>query len=104
MLVQQIQPNEESAKLYTFNTPFGQYMFKRLPFDFSSSQDIFQRVMSEMFEDIEGVEVVVDDIIVHGENKQQHDASVRKSLLLKFEAEYVRQSVNERLQPDPKKV
>ena len=32
-------------------------MFKRLPFRLSSSPDIFQKVMAEMFEDIEGVEV-----------------------------------------------
>jgi len=55
-------------------------MFKRLPFGLSSSQDIFQRVMSEMFEDIEGVEVVVDDILVWGENEQQHDARLSQVL------------------------
>jgi len=38
----QIKLDEQSAKLCTFNTPFGRYMFKRLPFGLSSSQDIFQ--------------------------------------------------------------
>ena len=33
-----------------------------------------------MFEDIQGVEVVVDDILVWGENKQQHDARLRQVL------------------------
>ena len=47
-------------------------MFKRLPFGLSSAQDVFLRVMSQMFEDIEGVEVVVDDILIWGENEQQH--------------------------------
>ena len=55
-------------------------MFKRLPFGLSSSQDIFQRVMSQMFEDIEGVEVVVDDILVWGENEQQHDSRLKQVL------------------------
>ena len=36
--------------------------------------------MSEMFEDIEGVEVVVDEILVWGENKQQHDDRLLKIL------------------------
>ena len=62
----QISLDQESAKLCTFNSPFGRYMFKRLPFGLSSAQDIFQRVMAEMFEDINGVEVVVDDILVWG--------------------------------------
>ena len=48
-------------------------MFKRLPFGLSSAQDVFQRVMSQMFEDIEGIEVVVDDLLIWGENEQQHD-------------------------------
>ena len=43
-------------------------MFKRLSFGLSSSQDIFQRLMSEMFEDMEGIEVVVDDLLIRGES------------------------------------
>ena len=74
----QIELDPESAKLCTFNTPFGRYMFKRLPFGLTCSQDIFQRVMSEMMEDIEGVEVVVDDILIWGENDDQHDSRLAK--------------------------
>ena len=54
-------------------------MFKRLPFGLSSSQDIFQKHMSEMFEDIEGVEVVIDDLI-WGENTKQHDIHLMQVL------------------------
>ena len=64
----QVKLDHESAKLCTFNTPFGRYMFKRLPFGISSAQDVFQAVMTEMFEDIDGVEVVVDDVIVWGDH------------------------------------
>ena len=60
----QISLDQESAKLRTFNSPFGRYMFKRLPFGLSSTQDIFQKVMTDMLEDIDGVEMVVDDILV----------------------------------------
>ena len=35
---------------------------------------MFQKVMSEMFESIEGVEVVVNDILVWGESEEEHDA------------------------------
>lgn len=69
----QVQLDHESTKLCAFNTPFGRYMFKRLPFGLSSSQDIFQKIMSEMFEDIPGVEVVVDDLLIWGENREEHD-------------------------------
>ena len=40
----------------------------------SSVLDVFQKVMAQIFEDIEGVEVVVDDILVWGETEEQHDA------------------------------
>ena len=36
----QIKLDNSSAKLCTFNTPFGRYMFKRLPFGISSAQDV----------------------------------------------------------------
>ena len=70
----------ESARLCTSNTPFGRYKFKRLPFGLSSAPDVFQKVMSEMFEDIEGVEVVVDDILVWGTTEEQHDARLMQVL------------------------
>ena len=55
-------------------------MFKRLPFGLSSAQDIFQKVMTEMFEDIDGIEVVVDDILVWGTNEAEHDSRLIKVL------------------------
>ena len=76
----QIKLDRESAKLCTFNTPFGRYMFKRLPFGISSAQDVFQAVMSEMFEDIDGVEVVVDDLLIWGTTEAQHDARLERVL------------------------
>ena len=69
-------PDSASAKLCTFNTPYGRYIFKRLPFGLSS----FQRTMSEMFEDIEGVEVVIDDLLIWDENEEQHNARLIKVL------------------------
>ena len=52
-------------------------MFKRLPFGISSVQDVFQSVISEMFED--GVEVIVDDILIWGEN-EKHDTRLKQVL------------------------
>ena len=46
----------------------------------SSSQDIFQKIMSEMFEDIPGVEVVVDDLLIWGENREEHDERLTQVL------------------------
>ena len=38
--------------------------FERLPFDLVSGPEIFQRVMNEMFEDIERCKLIVDDLLV----------------------------------------
>lgn len=34
--------------------------------------------MSQTFEDLEGVEVIVDDILIWGGNEQQHDKRLEK--------------------------
>ena len=117
----QVQLDHESSKLCTFNTPFGRYRFKRLPFGISSAQDVFQSTMSEMFEDIEGVEVVVDDLLIWGETETEHDERLRKVLertrqcnlklnkeksqIKLSEIHYIGHILNkEGLKPDPEKV
>ncbi len=55
-------------------------MFKRLPFGISSAQDVFQAAMSDIFEDTEGVEVVVDDILVWGTTIEEHDTRLEQVL------------------------
>jgi len=42
----------------------------------SSSQDSFQKLCVKVFEDIEGVTVIVDDLLNWGENAKQHDSQV----------------------------
>ena len=76
----QISLDQESDKQCTFNSPFGCYMFKRLPFGLSYAQDIFQKVMTDMFEDIDSIRVVVDDILVWGTNEAEHDSRLIKVL------------------------
>ena len=76
----QISLDQESAKLCTFNSPFGRYMFKLLPLGLSSAQDIFQKVMTDMFEDIDSVKVVVDDILVWETNEAENDLRLIKIL------------------------
>ena len=69
----QIRLDRSSSKLCTFNTPFGRYMFKRLPFGIKSAPEVFQVTMSRIVDDIEGTAVVVDDLLVWGENEDEHN-------------------------------
>lgn len=75
-----VKLDEDSSYLTTFNTPFGRYRFLRLPFGIASSQDIFQKKVNETFEDLQGVAAIVDDILVFGRTRQEHDERLRNVL------------------------
>ena len=76
----QVKLAKDSSKLATFNTPFGRYSYTRLPFGIASAPEVFQNVMVHLFQDIEGVEVIVDDLVVWGEDAEQHDVRLRQVL------------------------
>ena len=73
----QIVLDEPSSKLLTFNTPFGRYKFNRQAFGISSSLEVFQRAMSQLVEDLYGVECIVVDILVWEGTIEQHDKRLR---------------------------
>ena len=58
--------DEKSSFLTTFQTPFGRFRWKRMPFGISSAPEVFQRRMHELIEGLQGVEVVADDFVVVG--------------------------------------
>ena len=66
----QIKLAEESTWLATFKTPFGRYKFERLSFGIVSAPEVFQRNLAPTFEDIEGCEVIVDDLLVWGKDEK----------------------------------
>ena len=69
----QISLHKDSALLTTFITPFGRFCFNRLPFGITSAPEYFQKRMSEILSGLEGVICMMDDILVHGHNQQEHD-------------------------------
>lgn len=73
----QIVLDEESSRLCTFNTPFGRHCFLRLPFGISSAPEVFHRTVQQLFDGIEGVGVFIDDVVVWGKTKEEHDARLR---------------------------
>ena len=75
-----IKLEKESSFLTTFNMPYGRYRFLRLPFGIKSSQDEFQYNIDQCFEGLNGVETIVDDILVHGRTRSEHDENLRKVL------------------------
>ena len=69
----QIELDPESAKLTTFITPFGRFCFNRLPFGITSAPEHFQRRMTEILLDLEGVICLVDDILITGWTQEEHN-------------------------------
>ena len=76
----QIPLSTDSSLLTTFLTPFGRYCFNRLPFGITSAPEHFQRRMSALLDGIEGVVYMMDDVLVHGKDQDQHDDRLLKVL------------------------
>ena len=76
----QIEVDEESSRLLTFNTPFCRFSFQRLPFGIHSASEICQAKISEILEGIEGALNSQDDIIIWGSDKAELAARTTKVL------------------------
>ena len=69
----QVPLTEESRHLTTFITPNGRFCFNKLPFGICSAPEHFQRVMSRILSGLEGVVCLIDDTLVFGHTKEEHD-------------------------------
>lgn len=76
----QVPLDRESSKLCTFSTIFGRYRFLRLPYGLTSAPEVYQERMSEIFEDIKGVKIFIDDLIISAKDKVEHDKKLREVL------------------------
>ena len=117
----QVELDEESSRLTTFNTPFGRYRWKRMPFGISSAPEVWQRKMHKTIEGLDGIEVIADDFLITGKDDAEHDANLQaflnrcreRNLVLNAEkVRYKLQEVSfmgclltdEGMKPDPRKV
>ena len=73
----QVVLSKAASKLCTFNTPFGRYRFKRMPFGICSASEVLQKRAYDNFADIEGVHVLADDMLIAAENEEDHDRIFR---------------------------
>lgn len=83
-----VKLDDSLSYLTTFNTPFGQYWWKRMPFGIRSAPEIFQRRMHELINGMPHVEVVADDFVfvgygeTMGQATQDHDKTLMTFLKL----------------------
>jgi transposase InsO family protein len=64
----------------TFNTPFGRFRFLRVPFGISSASEVFQKILAQILEGLDGCVNSIDDILVYADTKEEHDIRLRKVL------------------------
>lgn len=69
----QVGLSKEASELCTFNTPYGCYRFKRLPYGVKIAPEVFQKYNERNFEGIPGVFVWSDDILIAADTVDEHD-------------------------------
>ena len=72
--------DHDSSLLTCFNTMFGRYRYLRVPFGLKLSGDLFVRKIDECYEGLKGVVTIVDDILVYGKTREDHDKNLQAVL------------------------
>lgn len=82
-IILQVEISEESREITTFITRKGLFRYTRLMFGISCAPEIFQKLMEQILSVCDGCLSFIDDVIVFGEDRQEHDnrlAKVKESL------------------------
>ena len=79
----QVQLDQKSSYLTTFNTPFGRYRWLRMPFGISSAPEVWQQRMNQIVEGLQSVEVIADDFLVCGIGNTTEEALANHDLNLR---------------------
>lgn len=69
----QVEISPESREITTFITSKGLYRYTRLMFGINCAPEIFQRIMEQILAGLRGWLCFLDDILVHGETREEHD-------------------------------
>jgi hypothetical protein len=75
----QIKLSAESRKLTTIVTPFGRYIYNRLPFGLNCAPEYFSMKFSSLFKDL-NILIHMDDILIHAGSMKEHDCILREVL------------------------
>lgn len=76
----QIEIDDESKIITSFFLMGQQYQYKRIPFGIKPGPKLFQRYVSNLLGDIENVFVYIDDIIIYGKTKEEHNIAFKNVL------------------------
>lgn len=74
----QLELVQDSRHITTFISGKGLYRFKRLMFGITCAPEMFQKTLESVLIECEGVVNFIDDILVYGKDKQEHDKRLQK--------------------------
>ena len=76
----QIELTPDSREITAFMTHKGVYRYKRLMFGVNCAPEMYNKVMNQVFQGLEGVKNIFDDVFVHGTTKEEHDKILEEIL------------------------
>ena len=77
----QMRVSDCSQPLLTINTHIGLFRYSRLPFGISTAPVLWQKAMAQVLNGIPGVVYFIDDILVTGSTRAEHEANLYKVLI-----------------------
>ncbi|XP_029725276.2 uncharacterized protein K02A2.6-like [Aedes albopictus] len=74
----QVELAPESRDITVFITNKGLFRFKRLPFGLVTAPELYQKVMDQILAGCEGTSWYLDDVIIEGSTREEHDKRLKK--------------------------
>ena len=76
----QLELDETSRDITTFNTHIGLFRYKRLNYGTNAATEIFQYTLQTQLQGIPGTRNIADDIVVYGKTRHEYDANLDECL------------------------
>ncbi|GFR73036.1 retrovirus-related Pol polyprotein from transposon 297 [Elysia marginata] len=76
----QLELSEESRHITTFATHVGLRRYKRLMFGINAAPELFQHHLNQILHDIQGATFYIDDVIIFGKTREEHDRNLQATL------------------------
>ena len=69
-----VNMDEYFRKLTAFRTPYGRYVWNRMPFGITPAPEVFQMKLHQCLEGLEGIFTIADDTLIVGEGSTHEEA------------------------------
>ena len=76
----QIEIHPDSREITTFATHKGLYRYKRLMMGINCAPEMYQKCIQQLLQNVDGAHNILDDISIHGKDKEEHDRRLVKVL------------------------